>query len=280
VLWGGWLLTSLVFFSAISGIFHSYYVIMLAPALGAVVGMGFSQLWDWGRTRSWIGILLVGAATLTIAFQAFAFTQYGESMIWIGLSVVTLLIGVALLFSSTRRHAAYIVILAAMLTAPVYWTTMTIASNADNNLPTAYQGTQQSGPGSANRVTDGGQPGPNTNSELVTYLEANTQDVEYLVAVPSSQTGATMVLSTGRPVLYMGGFGGQDEVVTAEDLSQMVANRELRYVLYGGDRGGKQDIANWLQASCSVVSEFSQVNGANQQGPGGNQGMTLYQCGK
>lgn len=70
----------------------------------------------------------------------------------------------------------------------------------------------------------------------------------------------------------------------------MVANGELRYVMYGGDRGGKQDIANWLSASCSVVQEFSQLStggpqmpqGENQpQGLGGggsDQGATLYLC--
>ena len=282
VLWGGWLVTCLVFFSAVSGIFHSYYAIMLAPALGAVVGMGFAQLWGWGKTRNWVGVLLVAAAIVTIAFQAFAFNQYGESMIWIGLAVLTLLVGGFLLIPAAMRRIAYIVILTAMLIAPVYWTTMTIASNANQNLPTAYSGTQQSGPDSVNRARDGGQPGSNVNTELLAYLEANTQDVEYLVAVPSSQNGASLVLATGRPVLYMGGFGGQDEVVTADDLAEMVANGELRFVMYGGDRGGKQDIANWLQASCAVVPEFSQQNnqGNFQQGPGGNQAMTLYQCSK
>jgi hypothetical protein len=114
------------------------------------------------------------------------------------------------------------------------------------------------------------------NEELLAYLEANTQGLEYLVAVPSSQSGASLVLATGRPVLYMGGFGGQDDVVTADDLSAMVANGELRYVMYGGDRGAKADIANWLSVSCSVVPEFSRA-AANNQGPG-NQATTLYMC--
>lgn len=281
VLWGGWLVTCLVFFSTISGIFHSYYAIMLVPALGAVVGMGFAQLWKWDRVHSWGGILLVIAALITLAFQAFAFKEYGESMVSIAFAGATLLVGTVLLVRAPMRRLAYVILLAAMLIAPVYWTTMTIASSPDLNLPTAYQGTQQSGLGPVNRPRDGVQPGPNVNPELVAYLEANTQDVEYLLAVPSSQQGAALVLATGRPVLYMGGFGGQDNVVNAEDLAEMVANGELRYVLYGGDRGGKQDIANWLQVSCSVVPEFSQSNNQIGTPPGpGNQAMMLYQCGR
>ena len=279
VLWGGWLVTCLVFFSAISGIFHSYYAIMLAPPLGAVVGMGFAQLWDWGKNRRWVGALLVIAAVVTVAFQAFAFKQYGESMIWIAIAGVTLLIGSILLVSPMTRRVAYVTILIAMLIAPAYWTTMTVASNGNRNLPTANSGTQQFGPGPVNDPRGEGQPAPDI-TELLTYLETNTQGIKYLVAVPSAQIGAGMVLATGRPVLYMGGFTGQDEVVTTDDLTRIVTNGELRYVLYG-NASGKPEIANWLQASCSVVPEFSQQKNQVSFPPDpGNQAMTLYQCSK
>ncbi|MBP6178223.1 MAG: hypothetical protein KA473_10860, partial [Anaerolineales bacterium] len=152
----------------------------------------------------------------------------------------------------------------------------------NQNLPTAYTGStnQQMGPGGA-RPQGGDGRGSNVNEELVNYLEANTQGMEYLLAVPSSQQGSNLVLATGRPVLFMGGFSGQDEVVTAEDLAAMVANGELRYVMYGGDRGGKQTITNWLEASCTVAPEFNQSTAATQQGPDGggpNRATTLYLC--
>jgi len=51
----------------------------------------------------------------------------------------------------------------------------------------------------------GGQ-GAGIDEEMLTFLEENTEDVEYLLAVPSAQNGSTLVLQTGRPVLFMGGF--------------------------------------------------------------------------
>ena len=78
ILWGGWLLTCVVFFSMVSGIFHSYYAIMLAPPLGAMVGIGFAQLWSWSADKKWVGAVLAVSAALTIGFQYFAMTQYGE----------------------------------------------------------------------------------------------------------------------------------------------------------------------------------------------------------
>jgi len=272
LLWGGWLLTCVVFFSMISGIFHSYYAIMLAPALGAMVGIGFVQLWSWGRDRNWAGILLIAASAITLGFQYFAMTQYGENLWWMLPAGILFMVGVSLMVASKRF--AFALILSSMLIIPMYWTVMTVASNPNINLPSAYTGSsQQDG---LRPAMQGNGAASNVNDTLLTYLEANTKDVEYLVAVPSSQNGTGFVLATGRPVLYMGGFGGQDEVVNAEDLSAMVANGELRYVMYGGDRGGKTDITNWLSSSCSVVQEFSGTASGNQ-GPG-NQATTLYVC--
>jgi 4-amino-4-deoxy-L-arabinose transferase-like glycosyltransferase len=292
VLWGGWLLTCVVFFSMVSGIFHAYYAIMLVPALGAMVGIGFAQLWDWGARNNRVGILLIASAAVTLAFQIFASYQYNERSLWMILGALLFLAGVMLM--AVERRLAFVTLLAAMLVIPAYWTIMTVASNPNINLPTAYQGAnQQDGAFGLVRARQQGDPrGPNVNQELLVYLQENTQDVEYLLAVSSSQQGASLVLATGRPVLYMGGFTGQDDVVDAGDLSAMVANGELRYVMYGGDRAGKQDIANWLNASCSVIPQFSQaiVSAArlpqggvgqnqmpNQAGPP-NQQMALYLC--
>jgi 4-amino-4-deoxy-L-arabinose transferase-like glycosyltransferase len=295
ILWGGWLMTCVVFFSLVSGIFHAYYAIMLAAPLGAVVGLGFSYLWNMGKEKKLAGILLIAAAGITIAFQAFASYQYGEKWIWAIIAVILLAIGAVLM--STLKRTAFITLLAAMLFIPAYWTVMTTVSSSNNNLPTAYGGTSQGfGPGNFDRARQqddgqinnnqpqpGGPQNEDANQELLAYLQANTQDTKYLVAVPSSHQGSSMVLETGRPVLLMGGFGGQDNVVSVDDLKQMVTNNELRYILYGaggrGPNGSKQEILNWIQTSCTVVPEFSNIStGRAPQGPGSEGGTTLYLC--
>lgn len=271
IIWGGWLLTCLVFFSMISGIFHAYYAIMLAPALGALVGMGFAQLWSW-KEKTWAGVVLIISAAVTFGFQIFASYQYAEKSVWMIGAGILLVAGIILV--GVRKRAGYFILLAAMLIIPMYWTVKTVASNGDINLPTAYQGG-----GSGQNMP---RPPSNVNDALTVYLQANTQGVEYLVAVSSAMQGAPLVLATGRPVLYMGGFGGQDEVVGADDLQAMVANGELRYVMYGGERSNNDDIAVWLTGACSLIPEFSQINtqpadGATQPGP--RDEMTrLYVC--
>ena len=274
VLWGGWLVTCLVFFSAISGIFHAYYAIMLAPALGAVVGMGFAHLWE--QKHAWAGGVLGIAVLLTLGFQAFALTQYGAGNGTMIFSAILFVLGLLLLISEKTRGWAYASLLTAMLVIPAYWTTRTVVANPNNGLPTAYEGRiseQTPDP----RARPGTVPENGVDAALLAYLEANTADVTYLVAVPSSPTGAPMVIVTGRPVLYMGGFGGQDEVVTADALQEMVTKGELRFVWYGGGQGNKADIAEWLDSTCSVVPGFSRAGMPSPNGLG-NQTMTLYEC--
>lgn len=278
VLWGGWLITCLVFFSSVSGIFHAYYAIMLAPALGAVVGIGAAQFWEWMEGRPRAGAFLVAAAAGTLGYQAFAFRQYGEPLGVLAIAAFLLLVGGLLLIPARSRRVALVLLLAAMLVAPAYWTGMTVASGADQNLPSAYPGARQFQPGPVGNARAAGLPrADGANAALLAYLQAHTQDVEYLVAVPSSQAGAPLVLATGRPVLYMGGFSGQDQVVTAEDLQEMVADGRLRYVLYGG-MTDRQDIAAWLRSSCTAVPEFSATGNAGPGGPA-DRGTVLYRCG-
>ena len=283
ILWGGWLLTCVVFFSMVSGIFHAYYAIMLAPALGAMVGIGFAQLWSWGKTSSPGVIGLVLAVFVTLGFQIFAAAQYNEFSWW--MVGTGLILGLGIVLMTFSRRIAYVAILSAVLIIPMYWSVMTVTDGSNNNLPTAYEG--QTGNGSQDGFLASpaqGQPGVDgrggdrsVNAEMLDYLQANTQGMKYLMAVPSSQQGAQYIIETGRPVLYMGGFNGNDPVVSADDLAQLVANGELRYILFGGGEGWNQGISNWLTSSCTVVNGFS----AAQNGPQGQQGgqqMKLYDC--
>ena len=45
-IWGGWLLVTGLVFSYMQGIIHPYYMVALAPAIGALVGVGASSLWQ------------------------------------------------------------------------------------------------------------------------------------------------------------------------------------------------------------------------------------------
>jgi 4-amino-4-deoxy-L-arabinose transferase-like glycosyltransferase len=286
ILWGGWLMTCVIFFSMISGIFHSYYVVMLAPALGAVVGGGFGTLWhnrlDGNKLSGW---MLGLSAAVTVSFQIYSARQYNVNEIWMPFAALLVALATILFIidlfrsSKTLLRGGFSLMLAAILIIPLAWSVLTVTKGTDSNLPAAY-GVQARGnvrpPGNVQPVNDGSASGNKTGDNMLAFLEENTQDIKYLVAVPSSGPGARIVLATGRPVLYIGGFSGNDNVVAVGDLAEMVADGELRYILFGG-QGINQQITNWLQAQCTVVDEFSQQVGPQRQNPN-LEGWILYDC--
>jgi 4-amino-4-deoxy-L-arabinose transferase-like glycosyltransferase len=311
VLWGGWLVTAATFFS-IAGFFHEYYLSMLAPPLAALVGIGVVQAWRLAKPHPWLASLLVIATTLVALLlqnrTALAFVSGSGwlSSVTLGL-VVLFVIGAVLAIMANifepsygrwLRAAGYASLVSSLLVLPFCWSVLTNQHASDNqSLPAAYDG-RSDGPLNFGRTQ--------VNAELLDFLQANAQDTYYLMAVPSAMQGADFVLATGRPVLYMGGFMGQDQVLTPESLADLVDNRKLRFIYSGsggggiggqgrnfgpGAFGGNSAVNNWITSHCHAVQGYDTTT-RNAGAPDGTQGgtgtamlrgelfMSLYDCGK
>jgi hypothetical protein len=69
---------------------------------------------------------------------------------------------------------------------------------------------------------------------FVSWLEANRDGAEYLVAVDGSMSADDLIIASGLPVMDMGGFSGTDPVPTLAQFEKLVAAGKVRYVLVGG----------------------------------------------
>lgn len=301
LLWGGWLLTCVVFFS-VAGFFHQYYLAMLGAPLAALVAIGVAVLWRQRAERPLrAALLLLAAAAVTLAFQVYAVALYASLGWWVAVPLALGLAGAGALLVALRRQIGWLprlgvpLLVAALVIIPTVWSGLTTAyANTSSGLTQAYGGGAGAGgmgrpdgaQGQARSDGDGGAPGGpegGASQSLVDYLQARTQDTKYLVVVPSSQVGSQLVLATGRPVLYAGGFNGSDPVLDGDGLAALVAAGDVRYVLWGegGGRGGSASISSYLRASCAVVTDAGVGTGfagaGRQSGPGG--ASTLYRCG-
>ncbi|MCO7218890.1 glycosyltransferase family 39 protein [Klenkia sp. PcliD-1-E] len=65
LVWGSWLVVTGLTFSLMAGIFHAYYTVALAPAIGAVVGIGGALVWS---RRHWSARLVLAATVAGTAW--------------------------------------------------------------------------------------------------------------------------------------------------------------------------------------------------------------------
>ncbi len=148
VLWGVWLLTMAVFYSA-AGFFHQYYLSTLAPAICALFGIGVVVMWRDYRRAGWRGWLLPIALVLTALEQIHIITSNTAWGTWlipviaIACIVAALVLFIARLmprlkFLNTRILvlAVCIALLALMLT-PAIWSAVPAVQNIASNLPVA-----------------------------------------------------------------------------------------------------------------------------------------------
>jgi 4-amino-4-deoxy-L-arabinose transferase-like glycosyltransferase len=78
-IWGGWLLVTGVVFSFMQGIIHPYYMVALGPAIGALVGVGATSLW-----QARLGIAGRVCAAVAVAVTAWwSFVLLGRTPDWL-----------------------------------------------------------------------------------------------------------------------------------------------------------------------------------------------------
>lgn len=262
MMWGGWLATFGAVFSMAEGIFHTYYLIMLAPAVAALVGTGLVSLWKTYRIGGWMAWLLPVTIVITAIWQLKVLLDYNYPQwnAWLvpvivaGSLAASLPLLISRLYSTQlwRRISPALVTTAviALLASPFAWSASTTQVAGNGTLPTA-------GPTTTSTLGMGGNPGGmdgTANSALITYLEDNKASF-YLVAVSSANQASSIALATGEPVLAMGGFTGSDPAMTVEKLQEMISNNRVNFILLNDNRGGQSatSITGWVQANCSAV---------------------------
>lgn len=278
VLWGGWLLVHLAVFSFMSGIIHPYYTVVLAPAIGALVGAVAVDLW---QRRSFIAARAAGVAlVLSGAIVAWLLLERTPSFLpglGIAILVVAALAAVLLVMPNrpgiigARRlaPAGALLAAAALLAGPLAYDGVTMASALSGGDPAAGPAVATSvGPGGGFGGFGGdgglggfGGPGgvASLDASVLDYLVRNRGDANWIVAVRGSQNAAAIQLATDAPVMSMGGFNGSDPAPTLDQLQSLISSGDLRFVLLGraqqvGFGLGTTDVDAWVAASCSAVT--------------------------
>jgi 4-amino-4-deoxy-L-arabinose transferase-like glycosyltransferase len=142
-------------------------------------------------------------------------------------------------------------------------------------------GAQNSGSGGLSGSRFGGAGGQlQVDKQLLAYLEAHRGSASYLFATLSSQTAAPYIITSGQPVMALGGFSGSDQILTLSQLEAMARAGTIRYFLLdgagggfggAGGNGGNAQLVQWVETHCAQVA-------ASAYGSTSTGGGTLYAC--
>ncbi|TMD35008.1 MAG: glycosyltransferase family 39 protein [Chloroflexi bacterium] len=291
ILWGLWFATHFAVFSFASGIFHPYYTVALAPGVAALVGAGLVDMWML-RGRSLVGAVILGAAVAGTGWWGFELLARTPAfMPGLGSLEVALAIVAAVVIVATRLpllrmvpkrvpQVALAVAVAAMMLGPAAYAAETVTRSSSGAIPSAgpvvanapgtrftngFGGTPSGGPITLPPgarvpagIADGIRGvGASLGADAIAYLKQHQGSATWLVAVQSANEAASIELSTGKPVLAMGGFSGSDPAMTVDKLAQLVSSGKLRYVLLsgGGPGGGSSSaVQQWIVAHGTAVT--------------------------
>ncbi|MGW3102798.1 ArnT family glycosyltransferase [Streptomyces sp. NPDC001100] len=157
LVWGGSLVTTLVVFSYMAGIFHQYYTIALAPYIAAVIGIGAGSLWE-RRSEIWASITLAAAVVAAGVWGYVLLNRTPDYLPWLKWLVLlgSLAGALGLIFvAKIGRQLALAAVglsIVAGLAGPAAYTMSTVNSAHTGSIPTA-------GPAGASMMGGGGPGG-------------------------------------------------------------------------------------------------------------------------
>ncbi|WOQ16568.1 ArnT family glycosyltransferase [Raineyella sp. W15-4] len=297
IAFGGWLVTMMVVFSFMAGIYHDYYTVVLAPAIGALLALGGYVV--WGRRNSLAGrIVLAGTMALTTVWAIVLLSE--ASGLYLTLRWVVLLLGtlatVALLavrvVGRALRSTVVGVALAAALVGPAAYALDTAATPHTGSIVTAGPvsnggpggagrtgraagfnrtrgttagGTSQGGPGQgAQGMPPGGfgQTGTGTQNGTGTGTQNGTGSTGQLPAFgagPMGQTGGLGEVGAGRA----GGAGGLLEgAQVSSEMTTLLTADASRYTWVAASIGS-QNAASYQLATQLPVMAIGGFNGSD-----------------
>jgi 4-amino-4-deoxy-L-arabinose transferase-like glycosyltransferase len=287
VLWGGWLVVTAATFSFMAGIFHAYYTVALAPAIGTLVGTGAWLLWQH-RTSLLASGVASAAVSLTTVLSFFLLGRTSDFLPWLRWVVLFAGLVIALVSAGLGRlpqrlaggiAAAALVV---SLAGPTAYAVDTAATPHTGSIPSAGPATAGGfGGGGPGGGPGGGMPtgtlpttrqqgaggllsGSESTAAITALLQQDAGQYTWVAAAVGSNSASGYQLASEEPVLAIGGFNGSDPAPTLAQFQADVATGEIHYFIAGGGFGGggnqmggssdSGEIAAWVAANFTATT--------------------------
>jgi 4-amino-4-deoxy-L-arabinose transferase-like glycosyltransferase len=264
--WSGWLVMYWIVLSFAGGLIHTYYVAVLGPPLAVFSGIAVAGLWSrWiaGKPdRIYLPLIIVATA----AWQFYLCMAPSEgigsdwlSLTWltsIGIAMICAVVLYALPPQGNRLPKLFAVVSIGALLVPPILTTASVVLRRPNIAAPVANMTALLAPSDTDRVVLRTSRLEAARQKLTSYLTANRGAAKFLVAVPNANVAAPLIISTGLPVMAIGGYLGDDPILAPSDIERMASDRQLRFVMLGGftlapakQAAALDPIARWVRTN-------------------------------
>ena len=171
IIFGGWLLSTGITFAYMQGTIHPYYTVALAPAIGALVGIGSVLLWRHRAVapRAAYGVLaLTVVVTFGWGFELLRTdSSFQPSVRYLAVAAAVAAVALLVVAAVRTRVGRRLIVATGVLTAlavavpTAAWAVGTAATPHSGSIPTAVSGSGSAGfgTGTGGGFGGGGAPG-------------------------------------------------------------------------------------------------------------------------
>lgn len=257
ILWSMWLLPEFIYFSFTKGLFHPYYLTMLAPPIAALAGIGIVSMWELYNENGWkswiLPVALIADGLTQILILSYYYNTSNTAKILSAIvaalcitsSVILAIVNPTknkkdmLKFKSIKLKKSLVTIaLMGLLITPLVCSATTIFYPMSGTFPSAglsLMTSKQKDDSNVGNINSG-------NTKLIEFLKNHKTNEKYILVTSSTNGYASdIIINTG----------------------------EVRYVMVGGMGGNSSsDIMNWVKENGKVVSEseWKNSNEVNSEG--------------
>ena len=260
-----WLIPEFIYFSFTTGLFHPYYLTMLAPPIAALAGIGIVSMWELHKEigwKSWIlpVALVVDGLVQLLILSYFYNTSSITKYLMISMSILCFVSSIILIFFKLRkkenwklRKILVATALTGLLITPIVWSGTTMFNAMSGTFPSAGLSLISS---SQKGNSSMGTTSSTSSSKLIKFLTNNKTTEKYILVTSSTNGNATdIILNTNESVMTWG-FFGTDKAITLAQFKALVKKGEVRYVMIGGQGGSSNnDIMTWAKSAGILVAE-------------------------
>ncbi|WP_328385553.1 glycosyltransferase family 39 protein [Streptomyces sp. NBC_00400] len=297
LVWGGALLMTFAIFSFMSGIFHQYYNIALAPYLAALVGMGATLWWRRGGRRA--ALVLAGTVAVTAGWSYVLLDRSPGWLPWLrwtvvalgALSVLGLLVPVWAGASARggepagdgerapRRTGRRLAVLAGglgvatALAGPVAYTLQTVNTPKGGSIITAGPTVRGGMGGPGGRFPGGGRPGrwrgnngamPGGQGKRGGQGQGKGQGTGHFPGGPGRSGGPGGFGERGAGRMHgMGGMGGLLNGSKVSARAEAMLEKDAGNYTWAAAAIGSQNAASYQLATQKPVMAIGGFNGSD-----------------